>query len=968
MALAADPLVGRAAETALLDEAVSALVDGRGGALSVSGAAGIGKSRLLAELTIKADAAGHIVLAGAGSELERDRPFGVFVDALDEYLEGLDPRRLSRLPDDVRAELARVLPSFAGDSGATLLLQDERYRSHRAVRLLLETLAVKPLILVLDDFHWADSASIELAGALLRRPPAAPVLMVIGSRPRQLHGRLVAELGRAERTGTVTRVDVGPLDRAAAGQLLGPSLPADRVDALYEDSGGVPFYLEQLARVPARATQQRGSASTGIEDVPPMVQAALDEELESLPPATRLVLQGAAVAGDPFEPELAAAAAQVSEADGFDALDELLRLDFVRPTDVPRRFRFRHPLVRRAVYETTPGGWRLTAHERTAQALDARGAAPSTRAHHVERCARVGDLEAVALLRTAGEQAAGRAPGTAARWYAGALRLLPDAAPAGDRVGLLLPRAAALAAVGQLRESHVVLEECLELAPASEAVLHAQLVTTCSRVERLLGRHKRANERLERALAAVPDGSPEAVSLVIELAIDGFYRVELDTMEEWANRAVADAKALGDRPLLAAAHAMLTLAGAWTGKVEQAEAARAVAVPLFEQLTDAELATRLDAGANLAAAELYLDRFPDAAAHAERTLVIARSTGQGELLPPLNAVLGTCWMMSGGLAPAAELLDGAVEAARILDDPQGLAWTLLNRVGVAQVAGDLDLALTLARESVELTAQIEPGLVSAWCAVRLATVQLELGQPATAAELIVGSAGGEEVSLIPGGWRAMALETLTEARMQLGDAEGARAAAERASVCAAYVGLPFAASMADRAWARVEFAAGDFAAAAERSLAAVEKAGRAGALIDSELARILAGRSLAAAGERDRAIAELRTAANAFAACGAVRYRKEAEQELRKLGERTHHSAQATRAAAGDGFEALTDRELEIARLTVDRLTNREIAARLFLSEKTIETHMRNVFHKLGVTSRVQVARVTESADRAASP
>src|SRR5215475_11423088 len=104
----------------------------------------------------------------------------------------------------------------------------------------------------------------------------------------------------------------------------------------------------------------------------------------------------------------------------------------------------RHPLVRRAVYETTRGGWRLRAHERCAEALAARGAAAAARAHHIERSARQGDIGAVAMLREAGEAAARLAPESAARWFGGALRLLPQTAPAEQRVELLIARAGAL--------------------------------------------------------------------------------------------------------------------------------------------------------------------------------------------------------------------------------------------------------------------------------------------------------------------------------------------------------------------------------------------------------------------------------------------------------------------------------------------------------------------------------------------
>ena len=133
--------------------------------------------------------------------------------------------------------------------------------------------------------------------------------------------------------------------------------------------------------------------------MPPAVVAALTGELGLLSTPTRTLLGGAAVAGDPFEPELAAVAAGVSEESAVLALDELLTLELVRPTDVPRRFRFRHPLVRRAVYETAPGGWLLGAHERCATALGgARRFGPPARAHHVEHAARHGDAAALAVL------------------------------------------------------------------------------------------------------------------------------------------------------------------------------------------------------------------------------------------------------------------------------------------------------------------------------------------------------------------------------------------------------------------------------------------------------------------------------------------------------------------------------------------------------------------------------------------
>ena len=381
-------------------------------------------------------------------------PFSVFVDALDEYVAGLEPAWLAALDDDVQAELAHVFPSLSAlAAGREVALQHERYRSHRAVRDLLARLAAaRPLVLMLDDFHWADPASVELLGALLRRPPAAAVLLALAVRPRQVPERLAAALERAQREAGLTRIEVGALTPGEARELLGGAVAAAQAAALYEDSGGNPFYLQQLARALGRAAGA-ASAAAGVSPaigVPSAVAAALAEELAVLSGTARLVLEGAAVAGDPFEPELAAAAAAIAEELAIDAVDELLQLDLIRPTDVPRRFRFRHPLVRRAVYEATPGGWRLGAHERCAEALAARGAAAAARAHHIERSAREGDLAAVAVLREAGEAAARLAPASAARWFAGRAA----AAPA-DRAGAGAGRAPARPRRGADRDGPV---------------------------------------------------------------------------------------------------------------------------------------------------------------------------------------------------------------------------------------------------------------------------------------------------------------------------------------------------------------------------------------------------------------------------------------------------------------------------------------------------------------------------------
>src|SRR3954454_777238 len=246
MALAAH-LVGRASQLGSVDRLLSQVGGGRSASLELVGEPGIGKTRLLAELAARADARGYLVLSGRAGELELDLPFWVFVDALDEYLHGLDPHRLDDLDGDVRAELATVFPSLAGlATGRRTAIQHERYRSHRAVCVLLELLAqTQPVLLMLDDVHWADPASVELLGALLHRPPTARVLVALAVRPRQLGERLGAAVERAHRAGTIVRLELGALSREAAGGLSGGGGAAT---SRCEDSVVNPFYLEQLAR------------------------------------------------------------------------------------------------------------------------------------------------------------------------------------------------------------------------------------------------------------------------------------------------------------------------------------------------------------------------------------------------------------------------------------------------------------------------------------------------------------------------------------------------------------------------------------------------------------------------------------------------------------------------------------------------------------------------------------------------
>src|SRR5215217_748943 len=280
-------LVGRRAEVGAIDRALDAVASGRPGVLEITGEPGIGKSRLIAEACERADERHALALGGRASEFERDMPFGVFVDALDDYLGTLNPRRLQSLGDEVLRELSVAFPALGDDGDGGMALPSERFRTHRAVRMLLDSLAASaPVMLALDDLHWADDASLELLSHLLRKRSGAPVLFALAYRHRQQPRLLSTALSTAERDGGLTRIEPPPLTAEEAAELVPAASPLDAAARreLYLISGGNPFYLEQLHRAQSVRTV-RDAATVALAgpapapgEIPPAVAAAIVDE------------------------------------------------------------------------------------------------------------------------------------------------------------------------------------------------------------------------------------------------------------------------------------------------------------------------------------------------------------------------------------------------------------------------------------------------------------------------------------------------------------------------------------------------------------------------------------------------------------------------------------------------------------------------------------------------------------------
>jgi DNA-binding CsgD family transcriptional regulator/tetratricopeptide (TPR) repeat protein len=704
----------------------------------------------------------------------------------------------------------------------------------------------------------------------------------------------------------VVRLDLDPLTLEEARGVLDPGLPRSVCDELYRLSGGNPFYLGELARAARRGGGVVGSSVAA--SIPAAIQGVLAEELAVLSPRARTLIQGASVAGDPFEVGLAATAGGSLEGDELAALDELLDADLVRPTTIPRRFEFRHPVLRHAVYEAAGPGWRIGAHARAAAALAAEGGRVALRAHHVERSARPGDASAVALLIEAADAAAGRAPATAAQWYEAALRLMPETtAERPRRLEVLIALAQTLPAIGRLADSRAALLDALALVAPDDDARRVDLIGRCAYVELLLGRHRDAGARLGRALADLPGSSSGEVAVLhIARSMAARFTGDFEGMRACAQDGFDAAAACGERSLEACAAALLAHAQAELPAAGSDDEVVGLAAGLVDELTDEELATCVDAALNIGWAEHLVYRFDAATRHVERGLEVARATGQGQLLMPMTLCQVAVRGLQGRLREASDLVESAVEAGRLSGLAQLLAWPLQVQCWVATDRRD-----------------------------------------------ILAAGGGPELPLLGIERRCWAYEVLARADIALGRLEDADGWAARAEA-AALPTRPRGTTAARQARAAVVLASGDGAAAAELALAAAATAETVGARIIAARSRTLTGRALAAAGQRTEAIVQLERAEAELRVCGAVRYSDEAARELRRLGRRVVRGGRGR--AAGDA--GLTVRELEVARLVTAGKTNREIAAELFVSEKTVETHLAHAFAKVGVSSRASLAGV----------
>lgn len=388
-------LIGRDAELARLSALLDAAWQRQGGLVLVEGEAGVGKTRLVRELADQVRLRGGRVLWGACYEGER-LPYGPFVEALRSLLDGEGRADPQGLLDGLESQLRPLFPGLEGAGQAESLPPPEpdqaRLRLFDATVRLLGRLAERqPLVLVLDDLHWADDASLELLAYLVRNCRSLPLLLCGGARREERDEqhpltRLVWALSRQR---LVERLELAPLPPPAAGDLLAALLglsapPEPLAAAILHHAEGNPFFVEELVKMLAeegRLERQAGrwrlvadTTTASLEALwpPPTIRDLIGRRLGVLPPAVRDVLQRAAVLGREFTFDVLLAIDGLTENELLDAISELLRARLVEEIRDPRqdRYRFVHGMIQEVIYGDLPRRQRRRLHLAAGQALE----------------------------------------------------------------------------------------------------------------------------------------------------------------------------------------------------------------------------------------------------------------------------------------------------------------------------------------------------------------------------------------------------------------------------------------------------------------------------------------------------------------------------------------------------------------------------------------------------------------------
>jgi DNA-binding CsgD family transcriptional regulator len=974
-------LVGREPQLAALSRMLEAARVGAGGVALVTGEAGIGKSRLVAELRARAERLGCLVLQGASFESGRTAPYAPVLDLL-RTLAAAQPAGLADWLAPAGPQLAAALPEVSdylpGVAPAPALEPEAEKRRlfHAVGRLFARIAADRPLLVVFEDLHWGDDASLELLASFARSTPSLPVLLVLTYRGEEAHPALQRLLAGLDRERLATELALAPLGLSEVEVMVRVirdvrrPVPAELLHLVYRLTEGNPFFVEEILRSLPEGAVGGGDSGHPMVDavpVPRTVREAVERRVERLDEGARGVLEVAAVIGQRFDFGLLQELAGRSEDRLIRQLKLLMAARLVVEVSA-EQFAFRHALTREAVYARLLGRERRALHQRIASALERRAGSAldlhaSDLAYHfhaggdwaktLEYARRAGQraqalhapyaaleqfgrcLEAAGRLDLPGPPAVLLERGGAYETLGDFPRALRDyrtAAECAHDAGDRRTQWKALVSLGMLwtwrdyATTGAYFREALELARAiGDPVAIAHSLNRVGNWHVNLDEPSEALRHHREALRAFEtlDESRGVADTLGLLAMASYLGGDLLEGTEYCRRAISAFRALDDRQALAGSQATLAL-GAATMFTDTSlpglglgEAVRAVEPSVACAREIGWRAGEAFAQFNLAFCLGGQGEYGGALAAAGASLAIAREIDHQEWTTAALCVLGGLHRDLLALPAAREYLEQGLASARAIGAPH---WI---RVAAAMLASTLAEQREIRGAESVIASALGPNTAHASMGQRLlwsarAELALAAGEPAEtlriSQELAVSAPNASEGRLVP------RLERLRgEALAALG-----RTAEAEATLLAASLGAE-AQGARPTLW-RTRAALGHVLAAERRRADAVEAFAAARAVVDALGATLDPGDPLR------------RTFLEAAAA------------RLPRL--RPPSARRATKAA----FGGLTEREREVAGLIVRARTNREIAEALVLSERTVETHVENILAKLGLSSRREIA------------
>ncbi|HYB28870.1 MAG TPA: AAA family ATPase [Solirubrobacteraceae bacterium] len=916
--------LGRHEEGAQIERLLDAASNGPVG-LALEGAPGIGKTTLWRDALASARGRGYAVVATTPSEPDASLAFAGLGDLLDE----LPDRLLAGLPDPQRRALAAAL--FVEDAAGAPADPQALPRSVLAVLRGLATDA--PLLVAIDDEQWLDPASARVLAFALCRLREERICLLLTRRP-QSDGALWPELARGFGSDGLAARLLGPLDMGAIHDLLARRLnrviPRPLLRRIYDASGGNPLYALAIAR------ELEAASAAGADDdalpLPPTLADAVAGRLARLDSAAEAPLLVVAALANPTLALIQAVLPEFTLSD----LDSAQRTGVVEV--IGERVRFTHPLLASTHYSRAPEARRRKVHRLAAEVVDDE----VERAHHLALGAEAPDRQLAVILEHAAELAARRgAPEIAAELLDHAWRLTPtDALEA--RRSRTVSAAEQHYAAGDVLKSRSRLEELMERLPPGAIRARALLALAKVRMDDFDASAALLDEALTQA-DAHHRVNAKAEALLSELWSN---RGNQAAAIEHARAAVTHAEQTDDPGLLAGMLGTQGIMEFFSGDGVQHEVmARAIELQEHAHSTPSYYVPSTQLGNQL----FWSDQLDAARPLLERSLRRAVERGEEVDRGALLFHLAHLEWEAGNRVRAEGYTSETAELIRQIADDQGECYVFWLQAFVAARQGRLEEAGARANDAIEVAGRIGDQFIVSFSTAILAGIDLWTGRPESAherlpplREALVGDGRGFVGSLTLNLWSYD-----IEALLALGRLDEVEAVLEDLFQRARRAANPNALAIAHRCQGLLTGARGDAAdAIAAMDEALAEHARR---LLPLELGRTLlekgtlerrAKRKSAAKRSLEQALAVLEPLSAAI-------WASRARDELTRIGLR--------RSAHGDG---LTPAQQRVAELVAAGMSNREIAGELFMSLRTVETHLTKIYRELGVKSRAQLVAI----------